>query len=134
MDFHIKQALGVVLGQIYVVKEHLGVIKEPHAAQYGLLHGIEPIIDAEFQRNGPLVTTQMVQDVAAVLRAYENDPGRELKGYLDLEAGFQALEIDRGAAIRILTNFKVLGMFVETINRLNTDASPPECRVFDPED
>lgn len=133
MDFHIKQALGVVLGQIYLVKEHLGVTKEPHAALYGLLHGIEPIIDAEFQRNGPLVTEQMVKDVAAVLRAYENNPGRELKGYLDLEPGFQALEIDRGTAIRILTTFKVLGMFDETINRLNTDDSPSECRLFDPE-
>ncbi|MDB6151879.1 MAG: hypothetical protein JWL90_332 [Chthoniobacteraceae bacterium] len=131
MDSYTKQGFGVILGEIYRLQNHLGVPSADPIVLYGLTNGVESVIDTALHKSGPLISSEAVTQVAALLADYDKSPEQELAGYLDLEPKLQALGIDRAAAIRILTFVKGLGLYEKTFARLNSENSPSECRLFE---
>jgi hypothetical protein len=137
MDFELKRALGKILGEVYRTQKRVDPERcgADDATIYGLLQGIEPVIDEElFAEDG--VPRERYEKFVQALNHFFNDRERlkNLKGYYDIEDKLGGVESGRGFrgdAISLLTYFKAARKFEDLIEKLDTENSPGECRTFD---
>ena len=93
---------------------------------------IEPVIDRQLSEVG-WITDDEITAVADVLQPYFDDEEKlnGLKGYYQIEFALRYAGIPREKAIAILTYFKANEQYTDVIKKLNSDASPIECKRFD---
>jgi hypothetical protein len=132
----LKRFLGRLLGETYRVQRKLGLPQSVNdATLYGLLNGMENVIDDELELMG-WVTTEQAEHLLRVLDRVEQDPKRKaaFKGFYEIEKELAEGGVDRLAAITILRWAKAAGKFQELIGRMDSADSPEECRRFDLDD
>ncbi|MDL1982319.1 MAG: hypothetical protein LWX02_12835 [Deltaproteobacteria bacterium] len=136
MDQELKRALGFLLGQIYRVQKRINendsdICPVSGSTIYGLLNGIEPVIDENLPTN-MAVSEDDINAVADVLQPYFDDPEKlsEFTGYYQIEPELESRAVSRLKAIRILTYFKSGGSFTNVIEKMDSANSPSECRTF----
>ncbi|MEV9639490.1 hypothetical protein ABZ756_02180 [Mammaliicoccus sciuri] len=129
-----KLVVAKILGEIYRIQKRLPDNACPvgNDVIYGLLNGIERVVDSELEE---LYFISQGKEEAAVgiLNEYfiDRDKLNNLKGYYDIEHKLEDRGIDRSDAIRIFTQLKAEGRFVNVIEKMDSSNSPGECRTFD---
>ncbi len=131
MDDKIKKLLSITLGEVLRVQRKLDICNYSDAKIYGLLRGIEPVIDEIIDTNC-YVTKEQFEAVSKILNRYYSDKEMlaELTGYYDIENELSSHGIGRGEALVIFTYFYKNRQFVDVIEKFNSDNSPSECREF----
>lgn len=134
MDLNTKLLLGKILGEIYRIQNRM----EPNACPvkdstvYGLLSGFESVIDEHLEGIG-YISEEDIKNAADVLDVYFKDPEmlEKLEGYYTIEHELEKRGITRTKAIKIFTYFKANGQFTQEIEKMNSQHSPMECKVFE---
>ena len=136
MDQELKRALGFLLGQIYRIEKRINhndsdICPVPESTIYGLLNGIEPIIDENLPTN-MAVSDDDISAVADVLQPYFDDPEKlsEFTGYYQIEPELERRGVSRSKAMLILTYFQSDSSFTNVIEKMDSPGSPSECRTF----
>jgi len=136
MDQELKRAFGFLLGQIYrmqkrIIDNDTNICPVGDATIYGLLNGIEPVIDENLLTNME-VSEDDITAVADVLQPYFDDPEKlaEFTGYYQIEPKLEQRGISRLKAILILTYFQSDGSYTNVIGKMDSANSPSECRTF----
>lgn len=134
MDDEMKVLLGRILGEILRMQRlgGLQIHREPDYKIYGLLNGIESVIDEYIN---PLVTNEQERILLETLNNYVDRPD-EFIGYYTIEnelrdRGFGDGPSARVAAIDLFTKFKAQGMFLNLIKNLDSEGSPGELRKIE---
>lgn len=137
MDEALKRALGFILGQIYRIQRRINdnnsdICPVSEATIYGLLNGIETVIDENLPTN-MAVTEDDIKIMADVLQPYFDDPENLSKftGYYQIEPELTSRGISRLKAILILTYFQANGTYTPVIEKMDSSNSPSECRTFE---
>ncbi len=129
-----KLMFAKLLGEIYRTQKRIdpNLCTARDAEIYGLLNGFEPVIDRQLSEVG-WITDDEITAVADVLQPYFDDEEKlnGLKGYYQIEFALRYAGIPREKAIAILTYFKANEQYTDVIKKLNSDASPIECKRFD---
>lgn len=128
-----KLCFGKILGELYRIESNMGMAcPASEATIYGLLNGIESVIDEEINSVGSIPNEKFTA-VADVLTPYWNDRQKlaEFKGYYDIEPQLKSKGVNRGEAITVLKYFKANGQFIELIDKMDSSDSPCECRTFE---
>ena len=136
MDQELKRAFGFLLGQIYrmqkrIIDNDTDICPVDDATIYGLLNGIEPIIDANLPTNME-VNVDDLTAVSDVLQPYFDDPEKlaAFTGYNQIESELKLRGISRSKAILIFTYFQSNGNYTNVIEKMDSTSSPSECRTF----
>ena len=133
MDQDTKIMFGKLLGEIYRTQEMMkkGGSNESRDQVYGLLCGIESVIDEQLERVG-FVSSEKMNAVEEVLAPIWEDEEKlsKFKGYYDIEHDLERRGVSRGEAIVILKYLKANGRFTDVIDRMDTTNSPTECGTF----
>ena len=131
MDQELKALLGRILGEIFRMQKlnKLPMSHESDAKIYGLIHGIESVID---ESSSYLVTRRQEELLTGLLDSYTERP-EEFKGYYTIELPNDLRRrsdtpIDRATAITLLTYLKGRGHYEDLIKRLDSSDSPGELR------
>lgn len=126
-----KILFGKILGEIYRIQNRNGYCPVSEGRIYGLLNGIEWAIDEEISNISP-VSKEDLKQAADILNRYWKDPAdlEKVTGYYDLEDDFDAVGLDRGKMIKILTYFNSNRQFTDIIAKFDSSNSPTECRTF----
>lgn len=124
MERDIKLFLGKILGEIYRLQ------KSPErATTYGLIKGIEPVVDEELESLG-LITADQLRHVEEVLEKIDKDKNSKFSGFYDIEGELKEGGVDRSQAIVIIKYLKAHEQFLDVIDKMNGSNSPSECRTF----
>lgn len=128
-----KLMFGKILGEIYRIQKKMDACPVKDSTVYGLLKGIESVIDQEIASIG-YISNDDISAVADILNEYHlnQDKLDKLEGYYDIEPALEKHGIDRSKAITILTYFKLNGQFNHVIEKFNSQHSPVECKRFEP--
>lgn len=124
--------LGKILGEIYRLQKNQNV---PCSAEdsriYGLLNGIESVIEDELEGIG-FVSKEQFNHTTKVLDGIWNDPDelRSFKGFYDIENDLQHGDVDRSTAMTVLTYLNADNSFTDLIGKMDSSGSPTECRTF----
>jgi hypothetical protein len=133
MDSDTKRFLGFILGQIYRLQKRVDPAMCPatDAEIYGLTHGFEYEVEKVLHDAGAVTDEQFVATVD-VLDPLFRLPNllADVHGYDDLEPRFARNGLDRATVIRCLKYLAADGQFMEVIGKLDSEASPAECRNF----
>lgn len=132
MDQTTKMLLARILGEVCRVQRRLDPEMSGRGAQtiYGLLNGIETVLDSEFEldngQGGNWISRDQVSAMVAILQALDEDPPRKkaFKGYYDIQEEVAAAGLTLALAIPILTYLKAGGGFVDLIDKMGTEHSP----------
>jgi hypothetical protein len=125
--------LARVLGEAYrlqlLVKPNSCPVSD--ATIYGLLEGIEPVIDEAFDTEP--ITMEHINAVASVLDPIFHDADRleRFRGFYDIERDLELVGIDRSLAIKVLRYFHADGRYKSLIAKMDSTGSPVECRTFE---
>lgn len=134
MDQDTKIMFGKLLGEIYRTQEivKVGGSNQSRDQVYGLLSGIESVIDEQLESVGFISSEKMnaVEDVLATIWEDEEKLSK-FKGYYDIERDLKRHGVSRGEAIVILKYLKESRRFTDLIDRMDTSHSPAECRTFE---
>ena len=129
-----KLLLGKILGEIYRVQYYNEKIfnKPSEANIYGLLNGIEYVVDSEIDKIG-FLSREKFEAMIKILDEYFINPEKlkKFEGYRDIEPELEENSISRSDAIIILTYLYADRRFVELIDKMDTGKSPMECRRFE---
>ncbi|MGI2294158.1 hypothetical protein [Paenibacillus sp. GXUN7292] len=98
---------------------------------YGLLNGMETIVDEEISRIG-FISNEKFSAMCKILDGYFYDQTNldKFRGFYDIESELNSVGVDRSEAIRILTYLKANGSYEELIDKMNSQYSPVECKRF----
>lgn len=124
--------LGKILGEVYRIQRKIGLGTEGNDVVFGLRHGFESVLDETFRDIGGISTAQL-NAVDSVLEKYFAEPAKlsAFTGFYEIEYKLQALGVDRGTAMTILTYQKATGRYDSIIDKMNCSGSPVECRTFE---
>lgn len=125
-----RPLFGYLLGETFRIQKKLGICNVSDSTIFGLLNGMDDVL-REVEALIPVISDGLVKKAADILQPYLDDPAKPLAGYYQIEKELEAAGIDRGRAIVIFTYFKASGIYVEVLEKLNTDESPIECKTFD---
>ena len=123
--------LARILGEIFRLQRKLGVpVPVNSGTVYGLLNGVGAALEAVV--GDRWYDSDRVHEATAVLsKVLYNRRQLELfEGFCDLEPAWQEARFDRADAIVLLTYLYNRGLFVELIDKMDSDRSPMECRTF----
>jgi hypothetical protein len=130
----LKVIFGKMLGEIYRIQNRMNpkICPVQDSAIYGLLNGIEPVIDEEIEGIG-FISKEQYEFATKVLSNIENDPERkkDFKGFYDIEKELSDGGISRGMAIQIFKHIKAFGGFADLFAKMNSVDSPTECKKFE---
>ena len=106
--------------------------RNPRSTIYGLINGIEVVIDEELEKT-ELIQKDFYNTLSHTLSEINrNEKERnEFRGYYDIENKLGWEHSERGKAHVVLTYMKSMGRFVELINKMDSADSPDEMRNFD---
>ncbi|MCL2639663.1 MAG: hypothetical protein FWD53_02345 [Phycisphaerales bacterium] len=132
MDLQTKLAFGKLLGEIYRIQKRIepGMCPVGDDTIYGLLHGIEPVIDDELPEP---VTKEQVEHTEQVVGAIYEDANEleTFSGFYKIEPALKKDGVGRITAIKIFTWYKADNIFLDVIQKCDTSNSPQECRKFE---
>ena len=115
------------------IEKHSGMQREPDHVLYGLMAGIESVINQQIPfdhaENQYDVSENQFNAVCEILNRYVDNP-QELTGFYDIEGELRDRGVSRPVASVILTYLKSRGSYLDVINRMDSDNSPLECREF----
>lgn len=134
MDKELKYMFGRLLGEVYKIQNIVsGSEYNPKSTIYGLINGLEVVIDEELEK-AEFVSSDFYKTLSTALNEINEDPKRrnEFKGYYDIENTLGWQHEQRGKASVVLTYMKSTGRFVELINKMDSADSPDEMRDFSP--
>ena len=127
-----KIMFGRLLGEIYRIQKRIDIdmCAVDDSRIYGLIEGIEEAIDEELSNN--VITGEDLEIVANILNNYFDNGEKEesFTGYYQIEPELERKSISRHKASKIITYFKSQGRFVSLIEKMNSTASPTECKKF----
>lgn len=132
MDKEQKLIFGKILGEIYKTQQLIKGEEKPDAITYGLLSGLETVIDKELS-NLELVTKEEINKVDEILNSYFDDGEKEtaFSGYYTIESQLRDANISRSKAIKILKLFLAEDRYTTLIKKMNSNNSPSECKNFE---
>lgn len=127
-----KQLLARALGEIYRLQQRLDIsVPVSDGVVYGLLNGVERAVQ-EVLNDDPL-TKQDSDAAEQFLQQIYNDEKKlaALQGFYDIERELEAMGIDRGKAIALLTYLHNNNQFGEITEKMNSSHSPIEVKSFE---
>lgn len=122
-----------LLAEIYRIQRKIDPKGEDlDATIYGLLNGIEDVIDRELNRIG-LISKEKFTAVCDVLQEYFDDDEKlnKLTGYYDIEPKLKMKGVSRSEAIAILTYLNATNQYDNVIKKFDSSNSPGECKKFE---
>jgi hypothetical protein len=128
-----KYQFAKILGEIYRIQNRTGVpCAASEATVYGLLNGIEKVIDEQIEDLRE-ISSDKVDAVVSVLEPYWQDPKKleEFTGFYAIERELADRGVSRGDAIPIIIYLKADHRFEEVIEKMNSKGSPIECTTFE---
>jgi hypothetical protein len=112
--------MGKILGEIYRIQKRVDteMCGVDEATIYGLLTGMEPVVNEQLQMQG--ISSQKLSAVATALNRY-NDPTkmREFQGFPTIDFELEQAGVDRADAYIIFKYLKADGRFLELINKMD---------------
>ncbi len=111
-----KCAMGIILGELARLQRHLGIATYPDHEIYGLVHGLESVIDARIKKHW--VSAQQALQAREMLQYYADHTELPLNGFEDLQDKLITMGIDRSKATIIFTLFKSVGAVPEVFAKL----------------
>lgn len=132
-----KLLFGKILGEIYRLQKRTSdnACFVSNSTIYGLLNGVERIVDNEIKSIG-YVTREEETVLVDILDEYFNDQEKleNFTGYYEIEDKLKSNGIDRSKAKTIITLLNLENRFTDVIKKMDSSGSPSECRRFDPKD
>jgi|GEM_PF-492387 len=132
MNNNIKIFFGKILGEILRIQKYSKNMEHSvnDATIYGLLNGIEPIIDQVLESVG-FISTDKFNTVVDILDSYWNKNNLDtFKGYYTIQDELKKYGITRGEAITIIKYLYANDQFTSLIEKMDSSHSPTECRNF----
>lgn len=122
-----KFMFGRLLGEIYRLQKRLDMCKASDATIYGLINGIEEIVDSELKSD--VITYGDCNAVAGILRQYYTDIEKlnNFSGFQQVENDLRDIGIGRLKAYKIFTLFYAERRFVELLDKMNSNDFQIEC-------
>jgi hypothetical protein len=112
-----KLLLGKVLGELYLFRRRMDAIRAGDVEDskiYGLINGIEHVIDAEIPTP---ITDSQYRAAQDVLKQFDNGQRTPLE-YHEVEPLFRHRGMDAGVAVTILKHIALEGRFSEVLRRM----------------
>ncbi|MBH8609109.1 hypothetical protein [Thermoactinomyces sp. CICC 10521] len=137
MDRETKILFGKLLGEIYRVQKYMpnNVCHVGDQTIYGLLNGMESVIDEEIEKIG-FISADDQKNLEDILYKYYQDENllEQFIGYYQIENDLKKHGISRDKAIRILKYLYADGRYTNVIDKMNSNGSPVECKKFNLDD
>ena len=104
MDTELKCAIGMLLGELAILQRHLGIPTYPEHEIFGLLKGIESVIDSRIKKHW--IPTDVTIRARDLLLKYAEHPEKPIAGFKDIQDDLMKLGIDQTMATIIFVWFK----------------------------
>lgn len=130
-----KYFFGKLLGETYRTQRRLNIPTAGEATIFGLLNGIETVVDKELTNIEP-ITKEDISNTCDVLDKYflDLEEFEKFDGFYTIEHQLEEVGVSRWKAIVIFQYFKANNQYVDLIKKMDSFNSPSECRTFELDD
>jgi len=125
-----KFYFGRIMGELLRIEKRIDpkMVNHWDDVIFGLLHGIEPVIDEFFpEDNEPyrqIITKEDYSTFCDIMNECRR-MGDDFRGYYDVEDKYS---FERGKACIILDYFRLAGLYPDIVEKINSEHSPVEVR------